>query len=318
MSFQLFPPALMVQSPRLTRAGSPSSSVVGINTTPLADGAVVYCVENTVTYRLNKVSVAAPDGSMVLAPLAGPGRWVAMPSTPQTAQTGFFWLSASTLVAPADQDGSPEKPFSTLQAAIDATVLAGGFVVRAYFVDGTFVGVLPENVGLTGIGFPGPSSSVALTFHSASVQLVDVAVSSIIEDAASATGSVELSYSSYFVGGGSADIVQNIATLPGRPVHLVNAGVYGAIDCGGDMIATGCTFGGGGTPSIACAGFRFANCAFVSAIPVTSASGGTLVSCEFGAAVPVTNAVALQVDSYTDARMTAAGATNTGGRAVIG
>ncbi len=75
MSFQLFPPALMIQSPRLTRAGSPSASVVGINTTPLADGAVVYCVENRLTYKLDKSSVVTADGNLVLAPLTGPGRW---------------------------------------------------------------------------------------------------------------------------------------------------------------------------------------------------------------------------------------------------
>lgn len=316
MAFQLFPPASMVQSPRLTREGNPSASVVGINTTPLADGAVVYCVENKVTYRLDKASVAAPDGNLVLAPLAGPGRWVATPSAEAPSQMGFYWISESTTVAPADQDGSPQKPFSTLQAAIDKTVLLGGFLLRAYFVDGTFNGELPDGMSLTGIGFPGNSVALSLTFMNGSVSLVDVSVPNLTERIGSTLGSVDLAYSSYVVGGGALDIVQNVTTLLGHPVHLVNAGVYGTIDCGGDFTATGCTFGG--SASITCPGFRFANCAFGSAIPVTTSGGGTLVSCEVGAAVPFTNAAALEVDTYTDARLTAASATNSGGRTVIG
>lgn len=77
MSFQAFPPALMILSPRLTKEGDPGSSVVGLDTTPLADGALTYCLENQLAYRLNKVSAAAPDGNLVLAPLNGPGRWLA-------------------------------------------------------------------------------------------------------------------------------------------------------------------------------------------------------------------------------------------------
>ena len=77
MSYQDFPPALMILSPRLTKAGGPGSSVVGINTTPLADGAIVYCLENKLAYRLDKTSTAAPDGNLVLAPSTGPGRWLA-------------------------------------------------------------------------------------------------------------------------------------------------------------------------------------------------------------------------------------------------
>jgi hypothetical protein len=48
-------------------------------------------------------------------------------------------------------------------------------------------------------------------------------------------------------------------------------------------------------------------------------SGSTVLTvCEFAAAVAFTNVVSLQVDSYTDARMTSSGSTNTGGRTVIG
>ena len=81
--YQAFPPALMILSPRLTKAGDPASSVVGLNTTPLADGAIAYCLETQFPYRLDKQSSAAPDGTLVLAPLTGPGRWLAdAPPTP--------------------------------------------------------------------------------------------------------------------------------------------------------------------------------------------------------------------------------------------
>ncbi len=76
MSFQDFPPALLILSPRLTVAGNPSASVVGINTIALADGSFVYCLENKGEYQLDKRDdTTPPDGSNVLAPLAGPGRW---------------------------------------------------------------------------------------------------------------------------------------------------------------------------------------------------------------------------------------------------
>jgi hypothetical protein len=76
MSYQDFPPALLTLSPRLTRDGDPAASVVGINTTPLPDGALVYCIENQSPYRFNKQSAASPDGTFVLAPTTGPGRWL--------------------------------------------------------------------------------------------------------------------------------------------------------------------------------------------------------------------------------------------------
>jgi hypothetical protein len=76
MSYQDFPPALMVLSPRLTTEGDPSASVAGIDTTPLADGAVVYCLATQQAYRLNKQSSVGADGNTVIAPLHGPGRWI--------------------------------------------------------------------------------------------------------------------------------------------------------------------------------------------------------------------------------------------------
>jgi len=76
MNFQGFPPSLLILSPRLTRTGDPAASVQGINTTTLADGALVYCEENKAEYQLDRTSAAVPDGNVVIAPVAGPGRWL--------------------------------------------------------------------------------------------------------------------------------------------------------------------------------------------------------------------------------------------------
>lgn len=76
MVYQGFPPALLTLSPRSTRVGSPDASVAGINTTTVADGAFVYCRENAETYRLDKQdNTTPPDGTNVIEPLSGPGRW---------------------------------------------------------------------------------------------------------------------------------------------------------------------------------------------------------------------------------------------------
>lgn len=75
-SFQSFPPSLLTLSPRLTRIGDPSASVQGINTTPLPDGAFVYCLENKGEYQLDRQdSTTIADGNAVIAPASGPGRW---------------------------------------------------------------------------------------------------------------------------------------------------------------------------------------------------------------------------------------------------
>ena len=110
--YQDFPPALMLLSPRVTKAGDPGSSIVGINTTPLADGATCYCLENKLDYRLDKTSVAAPDGNLILAPLAGPGRWIADTGGGAEScmvQSGYD-QPPSTLLVPQQIAGSAPFP----------------------------------------------------------------------------------------------------------------------------------------------------------------------------------------------------------------
>jgi hypothetical protein len=87
--FQPFPPASMILSPCVTLTGDPSASVQGINTTTLADGALVYCEGSKTTFRLDKADAAtAPDGTSVIQPAAGPGRWKAFGVI---GGTGIVW-----------------------------------------------------------------------------------------------------------------------------------------------------------------------------------------------------------------------------------
>lgn len=92
MSYQDFPPSLLRLSPRLTRTGDPSASLQGINTTELGDGCWCYCVENKGEYQLDKQDNSTPpDGNLVIAPTAGPGRWFKRLPAGASAlvQTGF-------------------------------------------------------------------------------------------------------------------------------------------------------------------------------------------------------------------------------------
>lgn len=75
-SLQQFPPALLLLTPRLTLTGDPSGSIEGINTTTVGTGALVYCRQNASTYRLDREDNSTPpDGTLVIEPTAGPGRW---------------------------------------------------------------------------------------------------------------------------------------------------------------------------------------------------------------------------------------------------
>jgi hypothetical protein len=75
--YQEFPPDLRRLTPRTTAlSGDPGSSIEGINTFDLPDGAVCFAQDVGFDYRFRSESAAAPAGDDVLAPSAGPGRWL--------------------------------------------------------------------------------------------------------------------------------------------------------------------------------------------------------------------------------------------------
>lgn len=51
-------------------------SLENINTWTLDDGALCYVTEAHLRFELHRDSVASPNGTTVIAPIAGPGRWV--------------------------------------------------------------------------------------------------------------------------------------------------------------------------------------------------------------------------------------------------
>jgi len=72
---QSFPPALRILNTVSTVLGA-QDSLASINTEILMDRALVSCAENNLTYQLRKDSVATESLPDIVAPVAGPGRWV--------------------------------------------------------------------------------------------------------------------------------------------------------------------------------------------------------------------------------------------------
>ena len=72
---QPFPAALRILNTVSTVSGA-QDSLEGINTNTLMDRALVSCAENNIIYQLRKDSVETPSLPDIVAPVAGPGRWV--------------------------------------------------------------------------------------------------------------------------------------------------------------------------------------------------------------------------------------------------
>jgi hypothetical protein len=76
------PTDLHVTGPFQTISGDPSSALNAYNTTLLVDGAFAYVVEDKGIWFLDKLSSSTPDGSSVVMPAVGPGRWVRVGGLP--------------------------------------------------------------------------------------------------------------------------------------------------------------------------------------------------------------------------------------------
>jgi hypothetical protein len=116
---QPFPAALRIVNTVSTVLGA-QDSLESINTEILMDRALVSCAANNFIYQLRKDSVAAPSLPDIVAPVAGPGRWVRYQTS---SGGGIDPLTAEFFVDPgrldSTEDGSIAEPFLTPQAAID-------------------------------------------------------------------------------------------------------------------------------------------------------------------------------------------------------
>jgi len=76
------PPELHNPGPFQTLAGNPSSALNAYNTTLLVDGAWAYVVEDKGIWFLDKLSTSTPNGTSVIQPAVGPGRWILEATVP--------------------------------------------------------------------------------------------------------------------------------------------------------------------------------------------------------------------------------------------
>lgn len=76
------PPALLHIGPFQRLEAGDDSSLGSYNTTLLADGAFAYVIEVKGIWFLDKLSTSTPDGTNVIQPAVGPGRWVRVGTLP--------------------------------------------------------------------------------------------------------------------------------------------------------------------------------------------------------------------------------------------
>ncbi len=95
--------ALRTLGSRLTLTGA-RNSLEGINTTTLDDGARCYVSETHAEWQLHQDSAAAPDGTTIIAPATGPGRWFLDASS--TGLSGEYF----TVETIADRDAFLTNP----------------------------------------------------------------------------------------------------------------------------------------------------------------------------------------------------------------
>jgi hypothetical protein len=74
--------------PRATLLGA-TNALENVNTTPLPNGSLCWVTGEQDLFVLVKTSTAAADGTNVIEPIAGPGRWFRFSQAPGAASTGF-------------------------------------------------------------------------------------------------------------------------------------------------------------------------------------------------------------------------------------
>jgi hypothetical protein len=115
--------------------------------------------------QLDTTAVAPPDGTTIIEPRDGPGRWLEFaggggPGACLTPRHHELYVDANTTTPPASQNGSLSCPYDTIGAAL-ATIPAGDpadFDTLLPWVINIAPGIYPEAVSLP----PSPGISVTL------------------------------------------------------------------------------------------------------------------------------------------------------------
>jgi hypothetical protein len=134
---QPFPADLRILNTVSTVLGA-QDSLEAINTNTLMDRALVSCSANNLIYQLRKDSVAAPSLPNTVAPVTGPGRWIAYATGGASSLPLPSVLYVDpTLIPATTRNGSIEAPFATLLAALQALPGQGGTVLVCASLAGT-------------------------------------------------------------------------------------------------------------------------------------------------------------------------------------
>jgi hypothetical protein len=142
-----FPPALIYLLFD-TETGASGASLQNRITNDLPDGAQAFVNGTSSYWRLDRTSSAAPSAD-VIAPIAGPGRWLRVEGGGECdPQVGIIWVNAATTAELADQNGTECAPFATFQQAADYIVANGSGTTVDWLVIGAG-GVYPEGGTLT-------------------------------------------------------------------------------------------------------------------------------------------------------------------------
>lgn len=132
--------ALRRLTPRTTRTGDPKSSLEGVNTFQLPDGALCIVQEpDGADYQFFRASTAAPDGDTIIEPTAGPGRWFKRTTLPTTVCLlplfRTIYVDGNTTTAPVDQNGTISCPYDGIQKALDTIPPLSGADPAAILAD---------------------------------------------------------------------------------------------------------------------------------------------------------------------------------------
>jgi len=247
---------------------------------------------------------------------------------PTTNTNNWCWIYSGTSVPLSEQTGAEDRPFSTLAAALAAGFIqfyisdsAGDVTLTAlYYQFQSVTGrAVLQNIQLTGAQSVFLEGCIARNWSWApeATQFAGVHL----------TGGP---YSPPFAPA-SADVVDIV--LPGALVTIEGWGISGDLVCdrlalvGSSLNAAAVEYDSGA---------QFLNCNFHSEVTCVGSAPGQWVSCvwrntmtiqvplgsvvtsETLAAITWTNASPIELDAYSDARMTAASATFSGGSTVIG